>query len=346
MRGSHRRPTSVTVVAVLWIVLGALIVWGGGAGIAASVSQARAATYPSTDTMSRPMAFLERHIRVVGGAQLCLGIVAIVCAIFLLRLRAWARRALEVISAVWIILLVGFMSVFTTSVFHIRPGYVGPGMMFAVMTCGAGVILWAAPGVITLVFLRGNTARTAVSRPSGPGAVQADTRPQIRRPASVRVLGWLCIIFSALAAYTGIAWLAAPVFWVGAQDSGASGDVVWFLSRHIRVLGATKVCLGIFGIVSAIYLLKLRVRACRAVQAASLLWLILLAGLGTLYVVWSLSGGGGADWPGRIISAVVTVFGLLMWAAPAVIALILAGSKTVRAALCPSPAALKSRRGG
>ena len=281
---------------------------------------------------------MERHSPLIGATELCLGIVAIVSAIFLLRLRAWARRALEVISAVWILFLVAFMSVFMTSVFHMRPGHVGPGMMFEVMTGGAIIIMWGAPGVITLVFLGGNTARAALSHLRGPAADQGDRPPEIRRPASITVLAWLCIIFSALAAYAGIIWLAAPAFWVAPQDSGATRDLVWFLSRHIRVLGGTELCVGIFGIISAIYLLKLRVRARRAVQAASLLWLILLATLGSLHVAWSLLGARGASWPSRIMSAAVTVFGLLMWAAPAVIALILAGSQTVRAALCPSAA--------
>jgi hypothetical protein len=150
------RPTSLVVIASLWMVIGASWVLSGIVFLASELmlsAQIEAAGGPST--LPDP----ARGVLALGVAgallQIAAGIAGVTFSGALLRLRAWGRRGLEVLTVLFLVAIAGICAdVLFASMHSYDPAFVvGPLLVGTVLL----VPLW-----VVRKHLRGRAIRQAI----------------------------------------------------------------------------------------------------------------------------------------------------------------------------------------
>lgn len=170
-----KRPTGITITAWLWIVTGGLMIFSAVMAGFAYTMMGDMGPPPSTSSeMPAEFAVMSSIFRYFGVLLLLQGIVAVVAiwaGVSLLRMKQWARTAIEVLSWIAFLYTVGF-GIFWVYMWVSMTGQVPAGSVpvntdsFQVMGAVMGVIVtsvFAVPLWIMIRYLRGVEARTAIA---------------------------------------------------------------------------------------------------------------------------------------------------------------------------------------
>jgi hypothetical protein len=171
-----KRPTAVTVIGWIFIAGAILMILSGGMGFAAFsfMKQMGVERPPIPEQAPFQFSVMEvifQHFGLIAMVQVVLAIFIIIASIQFLRLRRWARTALEVIAWLGLVYLVSFGIFWVvswleiTSNIPVTEGAQGPTPMFNIFGAVMGSVVtlfWAAPLVVIIIFLRGKTIRGAL----------------------------------------------------------------------------------------------------------------------------------------------------------------------------------------
>ena len=171
-----KRPTAVTVIGWMFIASAILMILSGGMGLAAFtfVKQTAGGVPPLPEDIPGQLRVIEivfQYFEPIAVVQISFAIFILIASIQFLRLQRWARTALEVISWLGLVYMVGFGIVWVaswigiTSSIPLTEGTPGPSPMFNVVGVIMGALItacWAVPLVVIIVFLRGKTIRGAL----------------------------------------------------------------------------------------------------------------------------------------------------------------------------------------
>ena len=171
-----KRPTAVTVIGWIFIAGAILMILSGGMGFAAFsfMKQSTGGVPPVPEDIPgqlRVMKIAFQHFGLLAMVQVALAIFIIIASIQFLRLHRWGRTALEVVTWVGLVYVVGF-GVFwvvswigITSNIPMTEGTPGPSSMFNIVGAVMGSVVtlfWTAPLVVIIIFLRGKTIKEAL----------------------------------------------------------------------------------------------------------------------------------------------------------------------------------------
>ena len=171
-----KRPTGITITAWLWIVMGGLMIFSAVMGGVTYAMMGNMSLPPSSSTempagFAVMMNFIFQYFGVLLLLQGIVAVVAIWAGVSLLRLKQWARTAIEVLSWIAFLYTVGF-GIFWVYMWISMTGQVmagsAPGNVDSFQVIGAvmGVIVsavFAVPLWIMIRYLRGVEARTATN---------------------------------------------------------------------------------------------------------------------------------------------------------------------------------------
>ena len=168
------RPTSVSVIAWTWIVTGGFAVFSGIMSLLMlGAMPALQSELPHTPGMPQDFGLITSMFPYFGWlvlTQLVLAAVAIVAGIQFLQLRSWARAALEILSWISLIYVVGFGLFWISTWSTITGGFAQEGAPFDMETlrvAGLAVAIFitlafAIPLGIMIKYLRGKVIREAM----------------------------------------------------------------------------------------------------------------------------------------------------------------------------------------
>ena len=143
----EKRPTAVSVVGWVWIVLGALAIPTGALYLTVSLFQ------PDTGFMPLWYSVL------LGAVQCGMGVAGVVCGVAYLRMTPWSRWALETLC--WVLLALIVSS--AVSVFFVGGG--GFGWYFGLIGLGFSA-MYSIPVVLMIRSLRSAKVREAMGAPA------------------------------------------------------------------------------------------------------------------------------------------------------------------------------------
>ena len=169
-----KRPTSVSVIAWTWIITGGFMAFSGIMGLLMFAAIPSLPSQLQAPNMPQGFGFMMGMFGYFGwlvAAQLVLAVVAIVAGIQFLKLRPWARAALEILSWISLIYVVGF-GVFWVSTWSLMTGQFpqqqdAPFDMetFRIIGLAMGAFItltFAVPLAIMIKYLRGKVIREAM----------------------------------------------------------------------------------------------------------------------------------------------------------------------------------------
>jgi lysylphosphatidylglycerol synthetase-like protein (DUF2156 family) len=172
--GQGKRPTAVSVIAWTWIVTGGFAVFSGIMGLlmfaAMPTLQNELTQAPGMPQDFGLMTGMFRYFGWLVLVQLVLAAVAIVAGIQFLRLRNWARTALEILSWISLIYVVGFGLFWTSTWSTVTEHFSQQNTPFDIETfriAGFGMAIFitlafAIPLGIMIKYLRGKVIREAM----------------------------------------------------------------------------------------------------------------------------------------------------------------------------------------
>lgn len=171
---SSARPTGITIIGWLWLVIGAFMLFSalmGGLGY----SMMRQPGMQSAADLPREFALMNwvfQNFAALVAVQCVIAVVALWAGIDLLRLKAWARSAVEVLCWVGVIWTLGF-GIYWVYMWISMAGQ-APAAADASRWIGAAMgavvtLVFAVPLAIMIRYLRGNEARQAMSRSAVTG---------------------------------------------------------------------------------------------------------------------------------------------------------------------------------
>lgn len=179
---ASKRPTGITITAWLWIVMGILMVPTGlMGGFAYSTMQHMGPPPTVPPDMPPGFALMTGMFRYFGFlliAQTVVAILAIWGGIALLKLKAWARTTIEVLSWLTLLYCLGF-GIFWIYLWISMTGQMPKGgapvdtNMFQIMGAVMGLVItavFAVPLWIMIRYLRGAEVRTAIQMAQPPNA--------------------------------------------------------------------------------------------------------------------------------------------------------------------------------
>lgn len=171
-----QRPTAVSVIAWTWIVTGGFAVFSGIMSLLIFAAMPTLPSqFPQAPGMPQDFGFMTGMFRYFGWlvlAQLVLAAVAIVAGIQFLRLRLWARTALEILSWISLIYVMGF-GLFWLSTWSTMTGHFSQQNApfdietFRIAGFAVGIFVtlaFAIPLGIMIKYLRGKVIREAMLR--------------------------------------------------------------------------------------------------------------------------------------------------------------------------------------
>jgi hypothetical protein len=149
------RPTCVTVIGWAWMVMGGL----------ASLSAIVAFVAWSMDLLNDPEhSLITKIYPFLVGLQFGIALLGFVAGINFLKLKAWSRNALEVLTWLLLILIMGFMIFWMYLWITLTSGDPGP-RGFKIIGGVMGVLVsafYGAPLGIMLKYLRGSKIKNAI----------------------------------------------------------------------------------------------------------------------------------------------------------------------------------------
>ena len=173
-----KRPTCVTVIGWVWVILGAFMCFSAVMGLFASLMMNQMAG--SDPKMQADMPAFVQIFPLLALAQVGLAIFAIVSGVKFLKLQARARAALEGLTWFFLTFIVGFGIFWIVMWCSIssRGGPAGFTIVGAIMGV-ASLAFYGVPMGIVLKFLRGKTVKEAMIRIAEPniGQVSSEAAP-------------------------------------------------------------------------------------------------------------------------------------------------------------------------
>jgi hypothetical protein len=163
------RPASVTIIGWIFIGVAGIMIFSGTTGMIsfACMKQAEGKNY-----LPMPEG-LPGHLKIMWGIfryfdslaiiQILFALFVIIACIYFLKLRAWARAALEGISWLGLLFVAGFGIFWVTSWINatsgmaVAEGATGPPPIYGLIGIVIGVTMmaiWAVPLVVIITFLR------------------------------------------------------------------------------------------------------------------------------------------------------------------------------------------------
>jgi hypothetical protein len=172
---SSTRPMGITITSWLWIVAGAFITFGAVMG-GVAYSLMRQTDKPGIQGSDAPAGFwlmnlMLQNFGAVLAAQFVIAVVAICAGIDLLRLKSWARSAIEALCWLGVLWTIGFGIYWVymwISMSSQMPSGAVPagGNTFQVMGVVMGIVatlMFAIPLGIMIRYLRGHEVRGAIA---------------------------------------------------------------------------------------------------------------------------------------------------------------------------------------
>ena len=171
-----KRPTAVMVIGWIFIAGAILMILSGGMGFAAfsfmqQLGEEMPPTLEGAPFQFSVMEVIFQHFDLIAMVQVAFAIYILIASIQFLKLRRWARTALEVVSWLGLVYIVGFGIFWVaswldiTSSIPVTEGAPGPPPLFGIFGAVMGSIValvWAVPLVVIIIFLRGKTIKEAV----------------------------------------------------------------------------------------------------------------------------------------------------------------------------------------
>lgn len=170
------RPSSVTIIGWLAIVFGILMIFSGTFGLLVfSLTPVRPSDQP-VGGVPEPFVLMAKifdYFGVLAAVQIAVATIMIASGAAFLRLRSWARTALEVLSWLALCFLVSFGGWWLYAATFIGsaaselpelPAVVTTAFFSVLMAVGiVNFVVFSVPVVVTLRVLRGRAVREAVS---------------------------------------------------------------------------------------------------------------------------------------------------------------------------------------
>ena len=174
----NKRPTCVTVIGWVWIILGAMMCFSAVMGLFASLMMNQMAG--ADPKMQADVPVFVRFIPLLALAQVCLAILSIAAGVKFLKLHAWARTALEGLTWFFLTFIVGF-GIFWVIMWCSTSSRGGPPgfSIFGTVMGVASLAFYGVPMGIVLKFLRGKTVKQAMTGNAEPniGQVSSEAAP-------------------------------------------------------------------------------------------------------------------------------------------------------------------------
>lgn len=159
---TEKRPTCVTVIGWVWVILGGLMCFSAVMGIFASLMMHQMVAADPSMQVEMPAIFRIFPLLALGQAGLA--ILAIVAGIKFLKLQAWARTVLEGLTWFFLTFIVGFGIFWVIMWCSMSSPGSPPGFsIFGAIMGVASLAFYGVPMGIVLWFLRGNTVKQAMA---------------------------------------------------------------------------------------------------------------------------------------------------------------------------------------
>jgi len=163
----EKRPTCVTVIGWVWIIIGGLMCLSAIMVLFMSVVVGQMLrTDPEPD---QNVQAIFRFFPLLAVSQIGVGVLGLVSGINFLKLKSWSRKVLEVISWLLLMYVVGFGIFWVFSWVSMTSGDGPTG--FDMMGTVIGVVITAiyiVPLGIMLKYLRGDKVKNALIGPAQP----------------------------------------------------------------------------------------------------------------------------------------------------------------------------------
>lgn len=157
------RPTALLVVAWLWIIIGILTIAGGGfvafqSIVIHNILDELDVKNPTAERMGvdAPL-FIMSIAYIIVFVSFAVGVFAVISGFFLLKLRNWARLSLEILSWLWLILMIFTLIIWVRNFTFFK----SEGIAFANIIA---TLIWMIPFIASIILLRRKTVREAVKR--------------------------------------------------------------------------------------------------------------------------------------------------------------------------------------
>ncbi len=158
----EKRPTCVTVIGWVWIVLGGLMAFSSVMGLMSYLMIEQFA-----QMQGHPEDFMEtgifRYFPFLAVVQFIVAVTGLISGINFLKLKAWARNVLEALTWLLLVFTVG-SGVFWEYQWMSIPVEAPDNFQWFGAVMGAVIVLiYTVPLIIMLVYLRGKRVRSAIS---------------------------------------------------------------------------------------------------------------------------------------------------------------------------------------
>lgn len=165
----EKRPTCITVIGWVWIILGGLMFFSAIMALFSSFMIGQMSQSDPEAIKNMPAIFKFFPLIAIG--QIGVAIIGFVSGINFLKLKIWARNVLEVLTWLFLIFLAGFMIFWAFNWFSITSEHGSRG--FDIMGAVMGVVITGIYGVplgIMVKYLRGDKVKNAITSYAEPGA--------------------------------------------------------------------------------------------------------------------------------------------------------------------------------
>ncbi|MGD9367715.1 MAG: hypothetical protein PVH87_18590 [Desulfobacteraceae bacterium] len=165
----EKRPTCITVIGWVWIILGGLMFFSAIMALFGSVMIGQMSQ--SDPEALRNMPTIFKFFPLIAIGQIGVAIIGFVSGINFLKLKIWARNILESLTWLLLIFVVGFMIFWVYNWISMTSGHGPRG--FDIMGTAMGVVITGIYGVplgIMVKYLRGDKVKNAMTGFAEPGA--------------------------------------------------------------------------------------------------------------------------------------------------------------------------------
>ena len=165
----EKRPTCVTVIGWAWVIIGGLMCLSAITALFMSLAfnqmvKSQPIVPPEAPAGFGIFALMAEYFPLIATVQLFVAVFGIIAGINFLKLKSWARNALETLTWLLLLFVIGFMVFWLFTLFAMTSASNAPIVM-AVFMAVMGVVVTGVYGVplgIMLKYLRGEKVRAAM----------------------------------------------------------------------------------------------------------------------------------------------------------------------------------------
>lgn len=157
----EKRPTCVSVIGWVWIILGGLMCLSSAMAIL-SFAVIGEMAHDDSD-----MPFLFQIFPWIVAVQIIVAVIGLVAGVNFLKLKAWSRRILEILTWAMILFVIGFggflfFHIYSASSMQLSLGFGIMELIFMIVVIG----IYGVPLSIMLKYLRGEKVKSAMIGPT------------------------------------------------------------------------------------------------------------------------------------------------------------------------------------